>query len=79
MNIAEMITEVLYRSGRSMTFRELHAAIREMWAVKVSRRQLRLGCYAVAHLKRSGSTLYVLDRDLRADYLWREIEAVPSN
>jgi hypothetical protein len=77
---AGRITEALYLSGRAMTFRELRAAIWELWATRLSRRDVRLASYGNAHLRRAGSTLYLLDREAWADRFWRDLEsAVPSN
>jgi hypothetical protein len=71
-----MISEVFYHSGpEPLTMRQIIGAVRTMFAVRLTRRDVRLACFATPEFKRAGSSAYRLDDGLHADRLVRELLA----
>ncbi|HLG57944.1 MAG TPA: hypothetical protein VI485_21540 [Vicinamibacterales bacterium] len=82
--LADMIVMILRhcgcdKPGRSMTVRELAGALREMFARRVTRREIKLACYLnAAVVKRAGSGAYRLDVDGWVDRFWRGVDDVSA-
>ena len=72
---SEMLTELMHLSGpRSQSAAQLIGGLREMYAVKLTRRDIKRAFFAnQTLLKRDGSTSYRLDEDARLDALVREM------
>lgn len=62
-----------------MTLREVSGALRVMFAVTPTRRELRWAFFTNVALKRDGSTAYRLDDELRISRLVRELESADAS
>jgi len=70
-----MIGHVLYYSGRSLTVRQIVGAVREVFAVELTRREIRLACNEMTELRRDGLGAYRIHHRFREDRLVRELMA----
>lgn len=72
---SEMLTELMHLSGpRPQSAAQLIGGLREMYAVKLTRKKLKQAFFANQVLfKRDGSTSFRLDEDARLDRLVQEL------
>ena len=76
IEIAQMLEEYLWLTGGEAPARTVPAALKALYAVVLTPRQIRRAALAYStSIKRDGSTFYRLDFDAHADRFWRQVEA----